>query len=145
MALRRRRKAANRIVTIVETASLGPKRSLIVARVGGETLVLGSSEAGISLLRSRSTGATDIAESDAAGGGTSSNDYDRFSTGDRAGSGTEEAPGQVRFLARLFGRKENAATLQDAEPWNFDGLLEDSIEDQELRRKLSAGLQARVP
>src|SRR5262249_24065065 len=42
----RRRQARTGFIKIVETASLGPKRSLVVAQVNGETLVLGSSEAG---------------------------------------------------------------------------------------------------
>jgi flagellar protein FliO/FliZ len=48
---RRRRVISVRHIQIIETASLGPKRSLVVARVGGETLILGTSEAGITLLR----------------------------------------------------------------------------------------------
>src|SRR5205823_8675353 len=35
---------------ILETAQLGPKRQLVVARVNGETMILGSSEAGITCL-----------------------------------------------------------------------------------------------
>ena len=49
---RRKRAASHRQIEILESASLGPKRSLIVARVGEETLYLGSSEAGITLLKS---------------------------------------------------------------------------------------------
>src|SRR3569623_1917134 len=41
-----------RRIQILETASLGQKRSLVIARVGDETLVLGASEAGITLLQS---------------------------------------------------------------------------------------------
>lgn len=48
---RRRRVPKLRQIEILETASLGPKRSLVVARVGDETLVLGTSEAGITLLK----------------------------------------------------------------------------------------------
>ena len=48
---RRRRTVSVRHIQIVETASLGPKRSLVVARVGEETLILGTSEAGITLLK----------------------------------------------------------------------------------------------
>jgi len=49
----RRRRRAPRLVEIVESASLGPKRTLVVARLGEELLVLGSSEGGIALLASR--------------------------------------------------------------------------------------------
>ena len=48
--LKKKRPLASRVLQIVETTSLGPKRSLIVARVGAETLLLSSSEAGITLL-----------------------------------------------------------------------------------------------
>src|SRR6185369_1455658 len=40
----RRRAKASRYIQIVESASLGPKRSIVVARVGGATMVLGASE-----------------------------------------------------------------------------------------------------
>ncbi len=146
--LGRRRKATTKLVTILETASLGPKRSLVVARVGGETLVLGSSEAGITLLRSQSlhpdaakaSGHDDIQideaddDDDVAG---AAHVAPRKDLGDR------QAPGQVRFLARLFGDKAHAEP--GVEPWNFEGLLEDSLEDQDLRRKLAAGFGARIP
>ncbi len=49
----RRRKRVSRHVEIVESASLGPKRSLVVARMGDELLLLGSSEGGITLLTTR--------------------------------------------------------------------------------------------
>jgi hypothetical protein len=51
--LAKRKARPSRLLQIVETASLGPKRSLIVARVGSETLILGASEAGIALLGRR--------------------------------------------------------------------------------------------
>jgi flagellar biogenesis protein FliO len=46
----RRRATRTRMIRIVETASIGPRRSLVVARIGGRTMVLGVSEAGVSLL-----------------------------------------------------------------------------------------------
>jgi flagellar protein FliO/FliZ len=59
---RRRRVPKLRQIEILETASLGPKRSLVVARVGEETLVLGTSEAGITLLKTTGgSGASDPA------------------------------------------------------------------------------------
>src|SRR5581483_4434853 len=63
---RRRAVGNRRHIQILETASLGPKRALVVARVGDATLILGSSEAGITLLQS-------VPDPDAAkqgGGGT---------------------------------------------------------------------------
>src|SRR5439155_20269481 len=53
----RRRAAASRYIQIVESASLGPKRSIVVARVGESTMILGSSEAGITLLKALPLGA----------------------------------------------------------------------------------------
>ncbi len=140
--LGKRRKANGRLVTILETASLGPKRALIVARVNGETLVLGSSEAGITLLRSRVPESPIGVDVDMSGPDEPPLDVrGRFrDASDEAG---QDSPGQVRFLARLFGRKDKPEG--EVEPWNFEGLLEDSIEDQELRRKLSSGFGVRVP
>jgi flagellar biogenesis protein FliO len=53
LLLVRRRGGSGRLVRVIETASLGPRRSIVVARVGEELLVLGSSEAGIQLLSTR--------------------------------------------------------------------------------------------
>src|SRR6185369_11118024 len=47
----RRRARSSRYIQIIESASLGPKRSIVVARVGDATMVLGASEAGITLLK----------------------------------------------------------------------------------------------
>lgn len=48
--LSRRRARADRLLTVVESTSIGPRRHLVVARLADDLLVLGSSEAGISLL-----------------------------------------------------------------------------------------------
>lgn len=53
LVLARRRKAGARFVHVLESAAIGPKRSIVVARVGDELLVLGSSEAGVQLLATR--------------------------------------------------------------------------------------------
>jgi flagellar biogenesis protein FliO len=47
--LGRRKRRQGGLIQILETAHLGPKRQLVIARVNGETLILGSSEAGITL------------------------------------------------------------------------------------------------
>ena len=60
LARRRRATARERHIRILETATLGPKRSIVVARVGGETLVLGTSEAGITLLRTGAAAAAEV-------------------------------------------------------------------------------------
>ena len=46
----RKRQKMPRLVRVVESVSLGPKRALVVAEVQGEKVVLGTSEAGISVL-----------------------------------------------------------------------------------------------
>ena len=48
-------------------------------------------------------------------------------------------------LASLFGKRAPApGNDDDKRQPDFDDLLEDSFEDQELRRKLAAGMSARV-
>lgn len=49
---RRRRRPAERRLEVVETVSLGPRRSLLLVRLGGREAVLGASEAGVQLLMS---------------------------------------------------------------------------------------------
>ena len=49
----RRRQAQPRRLQVVETHALGPKRSLVLARLGEELLLLGCSEAGVTLLKSQ--------------------------------------------------------------------------------------------
>ena len=57
----RRRGTVTRFINIVETANLGPKRSLIVARIGDETMILGASEAGITLLKAHTETKAEVA------------------------------------------------------------------------------------
>jgi flagellar protein FliO/FliZ len=51
--LSRRRSSGGRNITLIESASLGPKRSVVVADILGERMVLGVSEAGIAVLSTR--------------------------------------------------------------------------------------------
>ncbi|HEY4184714.1 MAG TPA: flagellar biosynthetic protein FliO [Polyangia bacterium] len=159
---RKKRGLGTRRIEILETASLGPKRSLVIARVGDDTLVLGSSEAGITLLRSSGDQATaalgmpakvaTVVETLKANSPTSELDQplvealaDVPQPDDLSG---ETKTGRAPFraieggLASLFGRGA-VATPPRVEP-TFDDFLEDSVEDQELRRKLAAGMSARV-
>jgi flagellar biogenesis protein FliO len=53
LARRKRALGGSRVLEVLDTTSLGPRRSLVVARVGDEALILGVSEAGIALLGSR--------------------------------------------------------------------------------------------
>ena len=136
--LGRRRARRSGLIQILETAPLGPKRSLIIARVNGETMILGSSEAGIALL-----GAAAKAGLPAAAPATTT----RVSAD---ADGTPAAEGAAPLdegglLARLFRRREQAPEIDPPMDWKeFDDLLGESLEDQELRRKLAAGLGAKV-
>jgi hypothetical protein len=56
--------------------------------------------------------------------------------------GPSMMPVQGGLLARLFKRGKPA---NESEFHNFEELLEDSVEDQELRHKLSMGMAGRVP
>lgn len=118
----RRRRRAPRVVELVETASLGPKRSLVVARMGDELLLLGASEGGITLLATRAAPAVDSAtdRSPLAPQATTA------ATAPTAGESATQG-----LLAR-FGRRRGA-------PPAFERLLSESAEDVELRRKLAAG------
>jgi hypothetical protein len=168
----RRRSIGSRHIQILETASLGPKRALIVAHVGDATLILGSSEAGITLLQSLPDSAVksdrdgapveaaiDLGAAAAAVEAAATSSVPAAPAGpsmkihveDRAGAPffTPELPspdelrpvGQAGLLSRLFKRGTPA---NDASAPRFEDLLEDSFEDQELRRKLALGLPGRV-
>jgi hypothetical protein len=208
LARRRKGAAVDRHIQILETASLGPKRTLIMARIGGETLLLGTSEAGITLLKSGGSGAEMFPSSQlpislarqagAAVAPTDQGPADPFAAAETFGEidvpivealadipePRGEQPlatgnGRAGFrsieggLASLFGRsaggrRSPADAFSDAfddapvvlagaslpggrdgravprGSAGFDDILEDSIEDQELRQKLAAGLSARA-
>ena len=162
----RKRAALPRFVRIVETASLGPKRSIVVAQIGDETLILGSSEAGITVLQSRTespsaaasvlgeapTGAAGSLTVELASDAAIADEFD-FPESSTTGQTTADIPEadfaedplmpvQGGLLARLFRRSKPA---NESEFHNFEQLLEDSVEDQELRQKLSLGMAGRVP
>jgi len=230
---RRRRVPKLKQIQILETASLGPKRSLVVARIGEETLVLGTSEAGITLLKtSGESVAAALPMAMVASGGTApiinfghtptaalpmaamapqpSREMNAFGTapaamGDAgdvkrvpAASAVSDLSGAARAhaeemaqplmealadipdpaapqttafevdapqapsvkgvtfraieggLASLFGGGRSGSSSSTSAPngratsARFDDILEDSLEDQELRRKLATGLSARV-
>jgi flagellar biogenesis protein FliO len=116
--LKRRKQLGGRSITIVEAASLGEKRSLVIADVMGERLVLGVSEAGVTVLMNKP-----VPEGEAAP-----------IVLPPALSGPVHQP--MGFFARLKGRSPAPA---------FDAALQESIEDQELRAKLAAGVRSVVP
>jgi flagellar biogenesis protein FliO len=174
----RKRSTQSRYIRILETASLGPKRSIVVARIGESTMILGSSEAGITLLKQLPDGpdrpARKPPHSTARAGDAMMADLDAHGSipvdleaiAARAMAREPSASASARpeedeasslpppdlddvahpvsqggLLARLFRRGTPA---NDSPPARFEDLLEDSIEDQELRRKLSLGLGGRT-
>jgi flagellar protein FliO/FliZ len=166
LLLARRRRRVARIIDILESASLGPKRSLVIARLGDELLVLGSSEGGIALLSTRpaagllgeftrSPGAVRAApsgepppearESAAEGLRRSLRAAGVPAPQEREPSSADPRPaprsatGRVLdLLARLWSRTRPPA------PPRFEAALTESLEDVELRRKLAAGLTAQA-
>jgi flagellar protein FliO/FliZ len=117
LVMARRRRTAPRLVEILETASLGPRRSLVVARLGEEILVLGSSEGGIALLSSRPAAGLAAREAQRSAAPTT--------------GAVSPLHAVLEALSRL--RRRPAA----APP--FERLITESVEDVELRRKLAQG------
>jgi len=123
LVLKRRRHPAGRRVEVLETTSLGPKRSLVLARLGDELLLLGASEAGIHLLHTRP----------AALGRAAEPELDALPVAEPEPR-RETPPTLGGLVARLRRARPGAAPAPA-----FDALLAESAEDQELRRKLARG------
>lgn len=115
---RRKRRAGGTSLAIVEATSLGPKRELLVVDVLGERLALGITEAGIAVLARQPAPLPAI----------------------EAPTPVYVAPPAklepMGFLDRLRGGKDTAV---------FEQRLQESLEDQELRAKLVAGMRGVVP
>lgn len=124
VGLTRRRRATGGSIRILEAATLGPRRSLVIADVLGDRLVLGVSEAGVAVLSSRPVPA-DGAQREELGAA--------LATSFGARPATVPAMG---FFARLAGKTP---------PVPFEEALGESIEDQELRAKLANGMRGVVP
>lgn len=120
-ALSRRKSTSTRNITVLERASLGPKRSIVVADVMGERLVLGVSEAGIAVLSTRPAPAPEPQPYVIP-----------------APTPVVTAAPKMGFFDRVLGRVPAA-------PASFDEALRDSVEDQELRAKLALGQRSVVP
>jgi flagellar protein FliO/FliZ len=167
LVMTRRRRRSTRLIEILESASLGPKRALVVARLGDELLVLGSSEGGIALLSTkpaaglvtesrRSTAgeraaapgepshlgrdsAADELRRELRRAGARPSPQDQEPSADGGGPLSRRAVGKVLDLfSRLGNRARSSAAPR------FDTVLAESVEDVELRRKLAAGLAAQV-
>jgi flagellar protein FliO/FliZ len=123
----RRKQQATRLVQVLESTSIGPKRALVVARVGDEVMVIGSSEAGLQLLAARPAGP----ESRAA-----EVTPHLQAVPDQAPEASQARGAVLGLLGRLRGRP--AGPAPGAAP-AFDALLAESTEDLELRRKLALG------
>ena len=119
VGLTRRRRAAPGSIRIIEAATLGPRRSLVIADVLGDRLVLGVSEAGVAVLSTRPVPADQAAVETSAAYGTQ-----------------RLVVPQMGFFQRLLGKSP-------AMP--FEEVLGESIEDQELRAKLAAGVRGVIP
>jgi flagellar biogenesis protein FliO len=146
--LARRRATRTRMIRIVETASIGPRRSLVVACIGGRTMVLGVSEAGVALLDAQ-VGAVGVPASPEK---AQSANFEEAAFGlrglvqsqDQARTDSaEDAKHEGSLLGRLFHRTE-APSEAARRAHEFDELLSESLEDQDLRRKLSLGEAGRV-
>jgi len=116
IVLVRRRGSPARLVEVIETTSLGPRRALVVARVNGQLLLLGSSEAGIAVL---TTAPAELADARRA-----------YEPGPAAG-----LLGALRLAT---------APARTSRGEGFESLLTESTEDLELRRKLAAGQSGSV-
>jgi|GEM_PF-2274379 len=118
----RRRTPADKLVEVVQSYGLGPKRSLVVARVGDKMLVLSSSEAGLHLI-------TELTGTQA----TRENALEQAAHALRAQS---QAGTQPPLRAPPLHARPNITA--------FEELLAESSEDESLRRKLAMGMTGRV-
>lgn len=126
---RRRPGTGRRLVQVLETASLGPRRQLVVVRLGDSVMLLGSSEAGVTLLSMQPAGA----------GVTQPAPGVPVAALEPLGA---PGPGVPGVLVGLWSK------LRDRTPAaprpSFEDLLLESTDDQTLRRKLASGRPARV-
>lgn len=119
------------MVEVLETAGLGPKRQLVVARMGDQLLLLASSEGGVSLLSTQPAPLTvrepmrelDLAPELPAPGLPA----------------PDPAPAGIQGLWSRFRRPAAPAASR-----SFEDLLQETADDLELRRKLASGRPGRV-
>ena len=164
---RRKKQHRSSMIRILETASLGPKRALIIAEVNGEKMILGTSEAGITMLSPTSMSAGPFpAETTGVAHRPAPTLAAALATAAMAPAAKAEPTkphrdlpeedivpqpeGEGGLLAKLFRRRreieagadldEGPSTMAD----DFRDLLNDSLEDEELRRRLQAGLGGRT-
>jgi flagellar biogenesis protein FliO len=174
--LKRRQGKKSSMIEILETAQLGPKRQLVVARVNGETMILGSSEAGITCL----SGLHRLPPMGSEGTMSSifqvsqmnqmqmanmnqlnqmgqlvqppapvaaPQQFPEFEPAPVARGPIAEFQDEGGILTRLFrakGQDKPQEKFDNIELHEFDSLLQESVADQELRRKLSSGFRGKV-
>ena len=150
--LSRRRATRTRMIRIVETASIGPRRSLVVACIGGRTMVLGVSEAGVSLLDAQAGTMTTPPASEkfqsasleeAALGLRGFGHAETQAESGQSAQSADDGKHEGSLLSRLFHREQPPAK-NAGRAHEFEELLAESLEDQDLRRKLSLGEAGRV-
>jgi flagellar biogenesis protein FliO len=114
--MNKRKRQGTRHIQVVETASLGPKRSLALVVVGRQSLLLSCSESGIFLVSSQPATAEMLEGSDQRAAGVS----------------------PVELPTPLFGRAApTAAPGSQAAQGGFAVQLAEAEETQGLRRRLS--------
>jgi flagellar biosynthetic protein FliO len=140
-----------RTLRVLETTSLGPRRQLVLAEVHGEWMLLGSFESGLTLLKSGPTDSSSMVTPDSGAGslhGSSTVDAAgnvaavlpfRTNPGEQVPRVHQDRMPWLSMWARLRGGQPTAAPAP-----TFDQVLEESAEDELLRRKLQAGLRGRV-
>jgi len=141
LALTRRRVRRQSLIQILETAAIGPKRALLVARVNGQIMVLGASEAGIALLAP----VGEQVESPVAAIMGSPPPLCGQAAKYSSLPAVEDEPepeNETGVLSRLFRLRPKQTSPRDVAA--FRELLDESYEDQELRDKLAQGLAGKV-
>ena len=138
-----------RSLRVLETTALGPRRSLVLAEVNGEWLLLGSSEAGLALLKSGPAAQAPAAVPTPA---------------PSAAPEPQDAAGMLAAVLPFRARPapQPPRVHQERMPWlsmwerirganrpaapapSFEQVLEESAEDELLRRKLQAGMRGQV-
>jgi flagellar biogenesis protein FliO len=131
LLLTRRRRAPARRIQVLETTALGPRRSLVLARLGDELLLIGASDAGITLLRSQSSPREARAVAPVP-----------VHAAAALPPAAEPTASLVDLAARMLPARRRGPGARPSPA--FAALLAESDEDQELRRKLAAGRSGSV-
>ena len=131
--LRRKQVKTTRMMRILETTNIGPKRSLIVAQVGNETMLLATSEAGITMLSKLPSGVATFATS-----------ATQAAIPAIQPANDAHASPLASAAADLFKKFSGGSRSEEPETASFELLLEEAAEDEILRRKLNQGIAGRV-